>query len=58
MKAHTDYLVFEIKKRTDFINITDDVLAIIVQSNIVDGLVLINPMHITAAVYVNDAENN
>lgn len=57
MKTHTDYLVFNTRERTDFINITDKVNSIISDSGIVDGLVLINPMHITAAVYVNDAES-
>jgi len=45
------------KKRMDFINITDQVEAEVQMSGIKDGLVLVNPMHITAAVYVNDAES-
>ena len=57
MKTHTDYLVFNTEKPVDFINMTDDIDSIVSQSGVVDGLVLINPMHITAAVYVNDAES-
>ena len=57
MAVFTEYLTLNTKKRIDFINITPDVRNIIKASKIVDGLVLINPMHITAAVYVNDAES-
>ena len=57
MKSKTEYLIFNTKKRMDFINITNEVSKVIKDSGIKDGLVLINPMHITAAVYVNDAED-
>jgi len=57
MKAYTEYLWFNTPKRIEFINITGEVDNIIAKSGIKDGLVLINPMHITAAVYVNDAES-
>jgi secondary thiamine-phosphate synthase enzyme len=57
MKTHTKELVFNTEKRHDFINITDQVQDAIEESGIKEGLVLINPMHITAAVYVNDAES-
>ena len=57
MKIHTKYLQFKTTKRTDFILITDEINKAISESGISDGLVLINPMHITAAVYVNDAES-
>lgn len=57
MKTHTHYLTVNTTNRTDFINITDEINAIIADSQITDGLVLVNPMHITAAIYVNDAEN-
>lgn len=57
MQAYTEYLWFNTAKRTDFLNITDRVEAAVEKSGIKDGLVLINPMHITAAVYVNDAES-
>jgi secondary thiamine-phosphate synthase enzyme len=57
MKTYTEYLVVETSKRYDFLNITEDVNDIIRKSGVDDGLVLVNPMHITAAVYVNDAES-
>ncbi len=56
MKVHTEYLVFCTKNRTEFVNITSEVEEIVRRSGVREGLVLINPMHITAAVYVNDAE--
>ncbi len=57
MKSHTEYLYFKTEKRQDFLNITHEVEKVIKNSKIKEGLVLINPMHITAAVYVNDAES-
>ena len=57
MKSHTDYLYLHTEKRVDFLNITEQIAKIIVDSGVKEGLVLINPMHITAAVYVNDAES-
>ena len=57
MKHHTDYLHFETPNRRDYVNITDRVEEFVRESGIQHGLVLVNPMHITAAVYVNDAEN-
>jgi secondary thiamine-phosphate synthase enzyme len=57
MKTHTEYLWFNTSNKIDFINITDKINSIITQSGIQDGLVLINPMHITAAVFVNDNES-
>lgn len=57
MKSYTEYLHFNTKKRIDFVNITEKVESIIKKSNVKEGLVLINPMHITAAVYVNDNES-
>jgi secondary thiamine-phosphate synthase enzyme len=57
MKSHTAYLIFHTKKRQEFMNITQQVEDAIEKSGIQEGLVLVNPMHITAAVYVNDDEN-
>ena len=57
MKHHTDYLTFETPNRRDYINITDRVEDFVRESGIQHGLVLVNPMHITAAVYVNDWED-
>lgn len=57
MKTFTEYLTFNTKERIEYINITNTINEIIVRSTIDDGMVLVNPMHITAAVYVNDAES-
>jgi len=57
MKSHTEYLWFNTAKRVDFVNITHQVEEAVEKSGVKDGLVLVNPMHITAAVYVNDAES-
>jgi secondary thiamine-phosphate synthase enzyme len=57
MKHATDYLTFETPQRRDYVNITEQVEAFVAASGIQDGLCLVNPMHITAAVYVNDAES-
>ena len=56
MRHATDYLTFETPKRRDYLNITADVEDFVRRSGIREGLVLVNPMHITAAVYVNDDE--
>lgn len=56
MKSHTEYLWFDTKKKIEFIRITEKVGEAIEKSGIKDGLVLVNPMHITAAVIVNDDE--
>lgn len=56
MKFHTEYLWFNTKKRREYINITDQVQAAVTNSGISEGLVLVSAMHITAGVYVNDAE--
>ncbi|MBU1992195.1 secondary thiamine-phosphate synthase enzyme YjbQ [Patescibacteria group bacterium] len=56
MKVHTDYLIFHTKKRRDYILITDEIEQIVKESGIHEGTVLINAMHITAGIYVNDAE--
>ncbi len=57
MKTNTEYLMFNTSERVEFINITEEINAIISKSGVDNGMVLINPMHITAAVYVNDAES-
>lgn len=56
MKSHTKYLVFNTKNRREYINITDEVAQAVADSGVKEGLVLVSAMHITAAVYVNDAE--
>jgi len=56
MKFHTDYIWLKTKNRHDYINITDEVQEMIVKSKIKEGMALVSAMHITAGVYVNDAE--
>ena len=57
MKSHTEYLVFETKKRREMVHITDRVEEIVRRSGVKDGLCFVSPMHITAAIYVNDLES-
>jgi secondary thiamine-phosphate synthase enzyme len=56
MKSYTEYLWFNTKKHREYINITPQVEDILAKSRIQDGMVLVSAMHITAGVYVNDAE--
>ena len=57
MKSATEYLWFNTKKRREFINITDKVEEFVRRNGIAEGFVLVSAMHITAGVYVNDAES-
>ena len=57
MKSHTEYLTFHTSTRREYINITEQVQNIVAQSRIQEGLCLVNAMHITASVHINDAEN-
>jgi thiamine phosphate synthase YjbQ (UPF0047 family) len=57
MKAFTEYLTFETKKRYEMVHITPQVEEIVRRSGVVDGLCFVSPMHITAAIYVNDHES-
>ncbi|MBD3373434.1 YjbQ family protein [candidate division KSB1 bacterium] len=57
MKFHTDYLWFNTDKHREYINITGKVEQAVQKSGVQEGMVLISAMHITAAVYVNDAES-
>ena len=57
MKFATDYLWFETRRHREYINITDRVEEIVAASGIREGMVLVSAMHITAGVYVNDAES-
>lgn len=56
MKSATDYLWFETKNRTEFVNITSQVEGVVKKSGVKEGLVLVNAMHISASVFVNDDE--
>jgi len=57
MKSATEYLYFNTKKHRDYINITDQVESVVRKSGVREGMVLVSAMHITAGVYVNDAES-
>ena len=56
MKSHTTYLTLNTKSKIQLVRITDKVEKAVQDSEVKEGLVLINPMHITAAVIVNDNE--
>jgi len=56
MKSHTEYLMFNTAKRQEFLNITDQVEGAVKQSGIKEGLCLVNAMHITSSVFINDDE--
>ena len=57
MKFFTEYLVFNTKHAREYLNITADVEKILAKSGIKEGMILVSAMHITAGVYVNDAES-
>ncbi len=56
MKSATEYLWFNTRKHRDYVNTTDQVEEAVRKSGIQEGMVLVSAMHITAGVYVNDAE--
>lgn len=56
MKSHTEYLTFNLPTRVAFENITPLVDAAVARSGVGEGLVLVNAMHITASVFINDDE--
>ena len=57
VKALTRYLTFQVPKRMDFVNITRDVAAAVQESGVQEGICLVNAMHITASVFINDEES-
>jgi secondary thiamine-phosphate synthase enzyme len=57
VKSLTEHLVMEIPARTGFVNITPRVEAVVERSGIREGLCLVNAMHITASVFINDDES-
>jgi secondary thiamine-phosphate synthase enzyme len=56
MKSLTEHLWFEVPERREYINITPQVEALVKRSGVGEGLCLVNAMHITASVYINDDE--
>jgi len=57
MKSLTEYLSFEVPSRRGFVNISDTVAELVDKSRVQEGLCLVNAMHITASVFINDNEN-
>ncbi len=56
MKSLTEYLVFITERRMELLNITPEVEALVQKSGVQEGLCLVNAMHITASVFINDDE--
>ena len=56
MKSHTTYLKMNVPARMDFVNITGEVEKAVRESGVREGLCLVNAMHITASVFINDDE--
>lgn len=57
MKTWTEYLWFKTVKHREYINITGQIQGLVEKSGIREGIVLVSAMHITAGIYVNDAEH-
>ena len=57
MKSLTRHLTLEVPARMDFVNITRDVERLVAESGVREGLCLVNAMHITASVFINDDES-
>lgn len=57
MKTATEYFWFNTRKHREYINVTQQVEDVVTKSGIKEGMVLVSAMHITAGVYVNDAED-
>ena len=54
MLSHTKYLTMKVAARMDFVNITREVASAVEESGVREGLCLVNAMHITASVFIND----
>ena len=57
MKSFTEYLTYNVPSRRGFVNMTPEIRKIIQKSGIKEGLCLVNAMHITASVFINDNES-
>ena len=57
MKSLTEYLTFNVESRRAFVNITPEVRKLVLKSDVQEGLCLVNAMHITASVFINDNES-
>lgn len=56
MITFTEYLTFNVKARRGFLNITPKIQALVSKSQVMEGMCLVNAMHITASVFINDDE--
>ncbi|MDB6020958.1 MAG: hypothetical protein JWQ04_815, partial [Pedosphaera sp.] len=56
MKSLTEHLWFEVPNRRGFVNITSTVEELVRKSGVQEGLCLVNAMHITSSIFINDAE--
>ncbi len=56
MRSRTEYLTLEVPARRGFVNLTPEVERVVRDSGVQEGLALVNPMHITASVFINDDE--
>lgn len=56
MRSHTVYLMMNVPTRMDFVNITSEVQKAVADSGVQEGLCLVNSMHITSSVFINDDE--
>jgi secondary thiamine-phosphate synthase enzyme len=57
MQFHTEHLIFNTAKHREYVNITGEVGNALAKSGIQEGMILVSAMHITAGVWVNDAED-
>jgi len=57
MKARTEYLTLHLPTRRGFVNITPEVRRVVEESGVREGMVLVNAMHISASVFINDDES-
>lgn len=57
MRTHTKYLTIRTRSKKELVNITTDVAKTVIESRIKDGLCLVNSMHITSSVFINDEED-
>jgi secondary thiamine-phosphate synthase enzyme len=57
VKSRTEYLVMELPQRRGFVNLTPEVERIVREAGVQEGLVLVNAMHISASVFINDDES-
>jgi len=57
MRSHTEYLTFNTRKHREYVNITAQAESALRKSGVQEGMILVSAMHITAGVWVNDAEH-